>query len=401
MWFFLPFRNLFRNCRRTCAILLTIGMGAGVLFSFDGFINGVLTEYRETTIHSHYGYGQINRKGYREMVYERPTDHWMGNWNRLNHFLLDQKGVTGIFPRVSFSALLSKGNTTISGEGQGVDAEKEASFFDSLNVEEGQTLYKQENGILLGKGLAKALHVKPGDSVTVTATSVKGAINKAKFTVIGIFNTGAADFDGRIFRVQLKEAQNLLNTNKIETVSLGLRNLSDWKSVASAIEQTFPQLEATSFDVLDKIYYQHSVDWLNAQFKVVQVIILSIVLLGIFNTVSAAILERKQEIGNLRANGESVFQIMQLILTEGFILGVLGTAFGLGLSYFVLTLFVDGGIRMPPGPGQTSQFLVRFRFEWYMLLLPFILNIASALVASFFAGIRVARMAIADALRSY
>ena len=64
------------------------------------------------------------------------------------------------------------------------------------------------------------------------------------------------------------------------------------------IHSKFPKLEA-SFSELDKVYYQNSVDWLDTQFYVVQLIILSIVLLGIL--ISTSILERKQEIGNLRA----------------------------------------------------------------------------------------------------
>src|SRR5690606_29471308 len=123
-------------------------------------------------------------------------------------------------------------------------------------------------------------------------------------TVAGIFHTGSLDFDSRVFRIQIDAAQTLLRTPKIESVSLALNSLSDWDSVAALVSERFPHLEATPFDVLDEVYYQHSVDWLKAQYTVVQVIILSIVLLGIFNAISTSILERKQEIGNLRANGE-------------------------------------------------------------------------------------------------
>ena len=96
-------------------------------------------------------------------------------------------------------------------------------------------------------------------------------------------------------------------------------------------------------------------------------IILSIVLLGIFNTISASILERKQEIGNLRANGESIFQVMQMIITEGGLLAMIGSLIGMAVAYCILMLFIDKGLLMPPGPGQTRQFLVTFSFEWSMV----------------------------------
>ena len=72
MTVYLAFRNLFRNVRRTVAVLLTIAIGCGTLFSFEGFINGVLDDYKDSTIHSRYGHGQINTKGYRETVYQEP-----------------------------------------------------------------------------------------------------------------------------------------------------------------------------------------------------------------------------------------------------------------------------------------------------------------------------------------
>lgn len=401
MWLLLAFKNLFRNLRRTLAILFTIALGSGALFSFDGFINGILHQYREDTIHSHYGHGQIYTKGYRGSVFEKPQDHWIDNREELNKYLIDLEGVDQIFPRVSFSALLTSGKVTVSGSGQGIEARKEASFFHSLNVETGVTLLDQETGILLGKGLAEALNVKPGDTVTVIATSMKGYLNRSKFVVTGIFHTGSLDYDRRVFQIQLNEAQSLLKTSKIELVSLGIHDLSQWDRVAKAVEKAFPNLEATSFDVLDKVYYKHSVDWLNAQFHVVQIIILGVVLLGIFNTISSSILERKQEIGNLRANGESISQVMQLIMTEGAFLGIFGSAIGMLLSYFFLMTFIDKGILMPPGPGFTKQFLVSFRFEWSMVFITLLLSVASSIVASCLAGIKVAKMPIAKSLRSY
>ncbi len=400
MWFFLSIRNLFRNCRRTVAILFTVGLGTGALFSFDGFINGVLKELKYNTIHANYGFGQVNTQGYRDTVYEEPTKHWIANGDEVQEYISQLDGVENVFPRVSFSALLKHGNTTVGGAGQGVNAEQEAEFFHSLNIEEGETLSTQPNGILLGRGLANALHAHPGDVITVMATSTKGVIKKDKFVVTGVFHTGSIAFDSRVFRIQLPEAQKLLKTAKIEMISLGLRGDSDWAPVALEIQEAFPELEATSFDVLDKSYYQNSVDWLKAQFSVVQVIILSIVLLGIFNTVSASILERKQEIGNLRANGESVFQIMQMIVAEGGIVSLIGSLLGMAGAYTLLMLFVDNGLVMPPGPGQTREFLVTFSFEWPMVLLTLILSSIAAVIASFMAGIKVARMSIAKSLRS-
>ena len=400
MWFFLSIKNLFRNLRRTIAISLTVAMGTGALFAFDGFINGVLKELRYSTIHANYGYGQIFTAGYKEKVFEEPTKQWIENGAELEEFLYSIDGVESVFPRVGFSALLKSNKTTVSGFGQGVIAAREAEFFHSLNIEEGEPLQDQRMGLLLGKGLAKALQVGPGDLVQVIATSNKGYLKKDRFQVTGIFHTGASDFDNRMFRIQLPEAQKLLKTAKIESVALGIDDKVHWGAISDKIQEAYPQLEASSFDVLDKIYYQHSVQWLKAQFKVVLIIILTIVLLGIFNSISSSILERKQEIGNLRANGEPVFKVMKVVLAEGGLIALLGSSIGMLSAYSLLTLLSRGGLMMPPGPGQTRPFLVTFSFEWQSIGITLALSLFAALVASFIAAFKVARLPIAKALRS-
>lgn len=397
---FLSFMNLFRNKRRTFAILMTIAIGTGVLFSFQGFIHGVLGQYQENTVHAHYGHGQINTKDYREMTHAEPWKHWITSGNALEKYFSEQEAVDKVFPRVNFPALIKKGQVTVSGSGQGIDGEKESQFFHSLNIEVGDNLISQRDGILLGKGLAKALGVTKGDQVTLMVNATDGTISKKDLIVTGIFHTGSVDFDTRVFRIPLEAAQKMLKTNRVELYAIGLKDFKEWEVFAQEFEKKFPYLEATSFAVLDKVYYQHSVDWLNAQFKVIRLIILSIVLLGIFNSISAAILERKQEIGNFRANGESVADVMCVISIEGIFLGILGSSLGILITFIVMKGFLEDGLLMPPGPGLTKPFFISFQFEWSMVYLTMGLTTISALIASILAGMRVAKMPIAAALRS-
>ncbi|MCF7806354.1 MAG: ABC transporter permease [Simkaniaceae bacterium] len=395
----IAFRNLFRNLRRTFAILMTIALGAGALFAFQGFIEGVLSDYKESTIHSHYGHGQINTQNYRDKVYAEPWLYWIKSPQEVESFLQKQEAVDHIFPRVSFSALLKNGKKTINGMGQGIVAQSEDRFFDSLNIESGESLTTQENGILLGKGLAEALGAKPGDKITLYTQNVKDGYSKDAFIVTGIFHTGIVDFDGRIFRIQLNKAQKLLRTDGIESISVGLADESKWKHLVEALKNQFPQLEATYFDELDKVYYKNSVDWLNAQYSIVQGIILSIVLLGIFNSISTSILERRQEVGNLRANGESKWSVIRLVILEGGLLGLGGAVIGISLVYLFFSYCLGDGITMPPGPGSTRSFTATFTFTWQMLALTGSLSMISAVAASAFAAVRVVKMPIAKALR--
>ncbi len=394
------FRNLFRNPRRTLAIVLTVAFGTSALLLFDGFNNGVMNEYRDNTIHAHYGHGQINTKGYLDKVYEKPWEHWIDNWDEVETYIKSLNGVDYVFPRMNFFALLTNGDITVSGLGQGVDAQAEAEFFYSMNIEEGEMLKDQPDGIILGKGLARSLDIKPGDTITVLSNTIYGTINGVDLTVTGIFHTGSREFDDRIFRIPLKEAQTLMDTDLIESVSIGLAELDDWNHVAGAITAQYGQLEVTPFAVLDKVYYQHAVDWLNSQFDFILTIIVTIVLLGIMNTTSTAILERKQEIGNLRANGESVGDIMRLLAWEGLALGLFGAIAGVAVALVLDATLLNDGILMPPAPGLTRQFQVGIEIQPHMIFMTILMGTVTALAATLLAGQKVARMPIGDALRS-
>ena len=299
-------------------------MGASALFIFRGFNTGLLNEYRKNAIHAHYGNGQLNTVGYRDKVLSKPWEAWIARPEAVLKKVLSIPGVDKVFPRVEFAALVSNGTRSLGSRGVGIDGQAESDFFNTINVIEGKFLGAESEGIVLGKGLAYSLDVKVGQRVTLLTNTIHGTLNGADFNVVGIFHTGSRELDDAFFQVQLPQAQRLLDTDKVEKISLGLRNHDDWPLTEKKIEAALPELEATPFEVLDKIYYQNSVDFLNAQYQIVRFIILFVVVLGIFNTATSSILERTQEIGMLRANGESKKEILSLIALEGCISAIIG-----------------------------------------------------------------------------
>lgn len=354
----MAFKNIWRNKRRTLSTLFTISIGSAALMIFLGFNNGIMNQYRENTIRAKYGNGQINTQGYRENIYERPYEHYIDNYQQLKEYLSSLPFVTHIFPRISFYALLNRNNINVSGMGEGVDGREESNFFTMLSFMDGKLFTNEKDGIVLGRGLAHALNVKVGDKVTVLVNNIYGSLNGADLTVTGIFWTGIKDFDDRFFRMQLARAQELLETSRIESVAFGLDKVDSFKNLEGKIKKKFPGLEITSFEVLDEVFYKHAVDWLASQFGLIKTIILFIVFLGVFNSVSSSILERSTEIGTLRANGEYPSEIATLILLEHFFLGLMGVVIGILLAVILAQSILRNGIPMPPSPGITKSFSI-------------------------------------------
>ena len=400
MIFKFSLRNIWRQRGRAGAILATISLGIAALLIYHGFNAGIMNQYRDNTIKARYGHGQINTKGYRDKIWDKPWERWIEPNSPLMNELKARPEVEYVFPRISFFALLNNGEKTISGAGEGVDGSVESKFFTTMNVTSGAILSNEEDGIILGKGIAETLNLKVGDRVTVLSNTIGGSLNAVDLYVTGIFYTGMKTFDDTLFRIQLKKAQELLNTDKVESIALGLKKLEDWKGLETWVSQSHQDFEAIPFNVLDKVYYQNSVDFLDAQFNFIFLVIFVIVILGIFNTVSTIVMERKGEIGNLRANGESKNEVMGLLLTESLILGFAGATLGVFLSYLCNFTLLSQGIKMPPGPGITRQFITFVELQPSFIPVCYFIGIVSSVLGTYLALRKILKSSITELLRS-
>lgn len=395
----LAWRNLFRNVRRTLASLFTVALGSGGLLIYQGFNTGIMNQYRENTIHGYYGYGEIYPENYYNIVKEMPWKFWLEDEVRIENELKKIPEIVELFPRVSLYAFLVKGDINLGGKGEGILAERENKFFNQMNFIAGNEI-KNEDDIILGKGLAESLGAKIGDTVTVLVQTINGQLNGADYVVAGIFHMGKKIIDDTFFRVPLKSAQKLLNTNRVEKISLSTTGVTSWPTIEKKIRSANLGLDPIPFDVLDKSYYQNSVDFLEAQFSFVRMIILIIVALGIFNTIAVSLLERSGEIGALRANGESRSRLFQILFIENLILGCIGGIAGITLAVAFEKTLLSHGIPMPPGPGITRQFLIFLEIQPNHYLHALILPALTAGISSLWPISKIMKKSIPELLRS-
>lgn len=396
----IAWRNLFRNRRRTFASLITVAFGAAGLLVFQGFNTGIMNQYRDNTIHGYYGYGQIFSQGYYGRVFEKPWEHWIDNPDEMEKQLKQIPGVIELFPRLSFYSFVVKGGINLAGKGEGILPERENSFFNKLNFESGGS-FKGEDEVILGRGLAKSLDAKVGDTITLLTQTIQGQINGVDVRVAGIFHMGIKAVDDQYYRLHLRTAQHLLNTQQIELFSIQTPGVAQWDQLQKDIEAKMGQLQPVRFEILDKVYYQNSVDFLDAQFKFIRSIILLIVGLGIFNTVAVGLLERGGEIGALRANGEKVKRLWRILLLENAFMGVIGGVLGLVIAVVLNKTLLATGIPMPPGPGITRQYRVFLDMNYWHFVSALLLPMVTCIIASVFPIRKLLTQKIPDLLRSH
>ena len=201
----------------------------------------------------------------------------------------------------------------------------------------------QSRGIVLGKLIAARLNAYPGDTVRLVSIT-GGKVNAATgsfvptfdfLEVTGIFETGMYEYDDRYAYVSLSLAQQIAGLDSAVTgIEAKTRNRWEAEDVASRLA-----------DVLE--YPFRAVPWQEQNRSLFQalkleklgmgLILLLIVLVAAFNIVSnltMVVADKTREIGILKAMGMRAASVRNVFLTQGLVIGVVGTALGalLGLA---------------------------------------------------------------------
>lgn len=391
-------RNVTRHHRRSIIAGSALASACFGLIFLQSFFAGLFDVHAQNTIHSRFGHGQIMTKGYWDKAFEKASDHWIDNPDQILSELSKIPQVAEVFPRTQFFALLSNGTTSIAARGQGIVGKKESSFFNKMNFVEGGPLADKTDGIVIGIGIAKALGLKLGDRVTVLAQTEQGTLNAVDTILSGVFHVGMKEADDMLFQIQLDQAQVLLQSNKIESIAIGLKVDHDWPAFAAIISDKYPKLEALSVFVLDQAWADNGRKFLGALMRVFQLIITGMVVMAVYGTSSQLVLERRREIGVLRANGESRKDVIQLFVSENLIIGIISAAIGLGLILFTQLIARDGFV-LPPTPGTNRELPVPLLIRYGDIAVSLGFAIGASLIACFIASWRGISSRITDSLR--
>lgn len=135
--------------------------------------------------------------------------------------------VKGVTPQVRAQAFYLAGSTQLNGVLLGVDVLAETQLYNLGDyIVEGSTkaLITNENGILIGRGVAKKLSLDVGDIVQIG--TVSGDVYPLK--IVGFYQSGLAEIDDMQSYVNLKTAQRILGeaSNYITDINVKLYDMS-------------------------------------------------------------------------------------------------------------------------------------------------------------------------------
>ena len=339
-------RNLMRYRRRTLltSLLVVIGIAAVLLFvaitgSFKSLMIGQITD-------SMLGHLQIHRRGYVASIESLPLNLNMPPQmaERAIKALEGNPEVEAYAPRVKFGAMFSNFTETTSVRVNGVDPESESRVTPLLA---GRQLDGERGGPLVKRGemlipvlVARGLQVKAGGTVVLIATNQDGSVNGKTFVVRGALEsaTGPGGRDGYI---HIDDARELLRMARpdVSEFAVRLKGHERAERVNAALagelaglknQKGMPALEVHPWQRLTP--FANIANMIDVLTLAIKVMLVSIVLVSVMNVMVMAVYERIREIGTIAAIGTPPRRILALFLTEGLLLGVLGSAVGTAVS---------------------------------------------------------------------
>jgi putative ABC transport system permease protein len=386
----LALRNVFRNRVRTAVALLAIATGCAALIVNGGVIYNIFRELREDAIRGRHGHIQIYRRGYTENFRREPSRYLLPSpeAERVVALVKSLPHVERVTRRREFTGMVSRADRYVAFVGLGVEADQDPEFSRHMTMKAGEPLSPGDpRGVVAGLGLSQKIDASPGTALTLTANTSSGSLNATEASLRGIFEGGLKEYDDWTLKVPILTAQELLGDDRVEQIVLLLDRTENVPEVQRGLEAAFAreglELEVKPWSEL-ALFHNQVVSLFRRELDVIKVIISTIVILGIANTIGMSIVERRVELATLRALGLRPAVIGRLLMTEALITGLLGGGLGALFGIAVAAAVSAIGIPFPSPPGATRPFLGGVDVVPEIVAFSFILSVAATLAAAIF-----------------
>ena len=403
-------RNLARNRRRTLLAVLVVAAGSAGLLVTAGFVRYSFAGLSEAIIHGGLGHIEvIPTADLAESVLPseragRPPG--MEQWAEVRAAIEAQPQVRAAGAVIQFAGVATHDDRTASFVGAGNEPDRMRVMDVETRLRAGAGLpdappAQGTDAAIVGVGLARALGVRPGDTMTVMVSTVDGSLNAVDVTVMGLFSTGLQELDARMLQVHLLSAQRALGTPHVTSLVVGVTDGAQAGSVEAALRTALSgrrqALSVLGWEVRAPFYQQVRGLYLGI-FVFLGTIVALLVVLSAANTLLMSMLERTREFGTLLAIGTTRRQLASLMMLEANWLALIGGTVGCAIAVAVSVGLDLIGIKMPPPPGAVDPvdlalMMLPGDFVWAMVVMAVILSVAAAP-----AILRLVRLRIVDAL---
>jgi lipoprotein-releasing system permease protein len=283
----------------------------------------------------------------------------LSNWRQLNEKIRAIPGVVATAPFVQGPVIVEHDELRLAPKIRGINPEEEEKVIPLRKFIKRGRLDLSGDTTVIGVELARMLNVHVGDKVTVYSPGNLGAVldrlkrlENAKgdeekkaiaelrevvlpkdLTITGIYETGHYVHDSEFLLVPVFIGQELYGLgDDLHGITVRTDDPYHADRVKQEIERflTVPQFAQTWIEMNRQMFEAIRLER-NVMFFLLFFIIV-VAAFGIMSTLITVTVQKRREIGIMKALGANIAQIVWVFLAQGMVVGLFGTLIGLGLG---------------------------------------------------------------------
>jgi ABC-type lipoprotein release transport system permease subunit len=400
-------RNLGRNKKRTALALLAIGVGQFALLASNGLMRGYADNIRLAITGPMIGHVQVHAPQWRE---ERALDLYMDGVSGILAEIRADRGVGSAAARIYAPALIAPQQDAFIAIVVGLDMEVESQPYGMLS---GLDEPLKEKHVLIGHRLAKKAGIESGMEIAVVGQAADGSLANDLYIVQDIISSPVDLVNQSGVVMSLAEAQTLLvMPDQAHEIVIRATQAGETDGIVARLgaDSVLAGLEISPWTeiVPELVVILKTSDYVG--YFVIAIVFIAAVA-GIANTLMMATFERMHEFGMLLALGSRPRRLINMIVIEAVLTGILGVLIGTALGYLFVFATADSGIDMASwgGSGEVKDMAYKGlnlplhvfpRLEFSDTLLGLIAVLFTSLVASIWPAWTAARLEPMEAMRA-
>ena len=265
----------------------------------------------------------------------------LGDWDKLIEFAENDPRVVGAAPYISGQALMIYGEELSGIELRGIDPAQEigvSGVADLMTQGELTEIQSGEFSIVLGVDLANHLQVSIGDKVTVTlpagrVTPAGIVLRTKRFTVSGTYRVGMYEYDRRLAFIHLEDAQKLYRRkDSVTGVRLSVADIFAAPQIVRDIAVSYGQHVYVNDWTKRNVNFFKSIQITKSILFVILLLVVAVAAFNIVSTLVMVVKDKQADIAILRTIGARPADVIRIFVTQGTVIGVVGTLGGVGLG---------------------------------------------------------------------
>ena len=397
-------RNLIRNLRRTLITLAAISGGLSLMVLSLTVSNGMYLAMLDEGIRKQAGHVVVQAQGWQE---ERDNALVVERASTVATTLQAAAPEGTVVQRTWLGGLLTSTTNAVGASLMGVEPSAEDAVSDwSDQVVDGAWLDDEDTrGIVIGAGMAKTLGVEVGDKVVLMVQGDED-VDSRLFRIKGVLETGSQEIDGFFALAHIDATRELLpGEEPAHQVALHVEEEDTSAVLAASVVPPDGAEVLTWREALPTLVEYIALD--RNSNHVFMFIIGLIVTIGVLNTILMSVMERIREFGVMLAVGMSPKRLAGLIVTEGFLLGLVGAALGVLGGVCLSYPMVQGGLDYTEIMGSenmdvsgvTVSMVIYGVYNWPLIGAYAAAAVALTLLSTLYPAIKASRLQPVDAMR--